>query len=127
MFYYKYNSGFWGSAGHGTEFVSYFENGNIKTKGWKEKKYAEIWFYDTLNNIECDEGKLTKLKKVSCIKFRSHWYIVPGDHADLGPYGFFKRRKLFRENKEKIYRIEIKWKDGFRIDEKILKEKIGTI
>ena len=125
MFYYKYNSGFWGSSGHGTEFQNYFDNGNIKMIGWKEKKEGGIAFYDTLDRIECETKKLVKLKEVKCVKFCSKWYIILGNHPDLGTYGFFKRRKLIRTNKKNIRRIEINWKDGFIIEDTIVKELIG--
>jgi hypothetical protein len=122
MYYFKYNSGTWGSAGHGTEFLNYYSNGNIKIKGWKEKKVGEIFFYDTLNHKECDAGKLVLLKRLVCIEFHSGWYIIPGDYHGLSSYGFFKRRKLVRTNKTKSRRIEINWKDGFKIDDAVVKE-----
>jgi|GEM_PF-6350749 len=125
MFYYKYNSGFWGSAGHGTEFKNYFDNGNIQLTGWKEKKRGGITFYDTLDHVECDADKLIKLKKFKCVKFCSKWYIILGNQPDLGSYGFFKRRTFIRTNKKNLRRIEINWKDGFSIEPAIVKELIG--
>lgn len=125
MFYYKYNSGFWGSAGHGTEFVTYFGNGNIKTAGWIEGKYGKIRFYDTLDHAECEAKRLTKLKEVECVKFRSKWYILLRKYPGLESYGFSKRRNLIRTNEKNIRRIEINWKDGFIISDDVIKDIIS--
>lgn len=126
FYYFKYNSGSWGAAGDGTEFADYYENGNVKIKGWKARAYAKFRVYDSLPDIECESGKLILLKEVECIKFRSEWYVLLGKRPELNSPGCFKRRKLIRINKNNLRKIEINWENGFKIDDAIVKEIIGT-